>query len=75
MIHSRLGHADEAARTLEEAVRWMAEADRPGDGKDDERLRWNNAFDAPLTRLLRNEAEALIHLDPIFPADPFARIP
>jgi WD40 repeat protein/serine/threonine protein kinase/tetratricopeptide (TPR) repeat protein len=75
MIHSRLGHAGEARRLLDQADQWIAEADKspqatPANVTD--QPQWQNVLEPHTTRLLRSEAEALIVYDPAFPADPFA---
>ena len=57
MAHSRLGHAAQAADALARSTAWM-EA---------------NAPDEPDLRRLRDEAEAVVRLDPLFPADPFRK--
>ena len=60
MAHHRLGHHDEARR-------WL---DRFRDRRP--RLAPSAFWGELEIRLLRAEAEAVVHWDPIFPADPFA---
>jgi tetratricopeptide (TPR) repeat protein len=60
MAHHRLGHRDEARMWLEKLRKGEPNAD-PGQFWQEMEI-----------RLLRNEAEAVILYDPIFPADPFA---
>jgi WD40 repeat protein/serine/threonine protein kinase/tetratricopeptide (TPR) repeat protein len=64
MIHGRLQHPDEARRMLALANQWI---------KDTEAAKsWDGAVEKPTILRLRNEAEAVVLLDPTFPADPFA---
>ena len=75
MIHSRLGHAAEARRMLENADHWMAEADKLPPrtvGIITDGPQWQTVLEPHTTRLLRGEAEAVILYDPVFPPDPFA---
>jgi WD40 repeat protein/tetratricopeptide (TPR) repeat protein len=74
MIHSRLGHAGEARRLLADADRWLEEAERstPSTQSSSNQPDWQMVMDQQMTHLLRNEAEAVIRYDPVFPADPFA---
>jgi tetratricopeptide (TPR) repeat protein len=60
MAHHRLGHRDLARRWLERLADY-----RPSEGAS----KSANELDLGL---LRNEAEALIRYDPVFPDDPFA---
>ena len=60
MAHGRLGHHDEARRWLDRFRSYQPNADP------------NNFWNALEIRLLRNEADAVVVYDPIFPADPFA---
>ena len=60
MSHGRLGHHDEARRWLDRFRSYQPNADP------------NNFWNELEIRLLRNEAEAVVVYDPIFPADPFA---
>ncbi len=57
MARQRLGQPAEARSSLDRSIRWMT----------------SRKTDDPLLRLFRAEAEAVVHLDPIFPADPFKR--
>jgi WD40 repeat protein/tetratricopeptide (TPR) repeat protein len=61
MAHHRLGQRDEARRWLDKLRDYPASA-----GPD-------KFWDEFQLRLLRNEAEAVILYDPVFPADAFAR--
>jgi WD40 repeat protein/tetratricopeptide (TPR) repeat protein len=72
MIHSELGHTSEARRFLQQADRWIVEADEAPE-TEKEGPRWSNPTEQPTTLLLRSEAEALISSDSSFPADVFAR--
>ena len=60
MAHGRLGHHDEARRWLDRFRSHQPNADP------------NNFWNELEIRLLRNEADAVVVYDPIFPADPFA---
>ncbi len=74
MIHSRLGHADQARRMLSQAGQWIAEADTAKQGTSgDNPSGWSNEYEKPTILFLLHEAEAVILYDPIFPADPFVR--
>lgn len=69
IAHHRLGHAAEACRLYDVADRWFR-------SQEGEPLGWwpnSITTDALSYEALRREAEALIVLDPAFPADPFAR--
>ena len=57
MAHARLGHAAEARAFFDQSLARMQQ----------------NASDNPELRRVRAEAEAVVLLDPIFPADPFVR--
>jgi tetratricopeptide (TPR) repeat protein len=72
MIHRALGHTGEARRSLQQADRWITEADKAPSGTDAEGPRWSNLTERPTTLLLRREAEAAVRFDPSFPAEPFA---
>jgi WD40 repeat protein len=72
MVKSGLGHASEGRTLLEQADRWIAEADKPVPGAAKDAPRWTSAVEKPTILLLRGEARALIESDPIFPPDPFA---
>jgi tetratricopeptide (TPR) repeat protein len=72
MVRSGLGHASEGRRLLEQADRWIAEADKPVPRAAKDAPRWTSALEKPTILLLRDEARALIESDPIFPQDPFA---
>jgi hypothetical protein len=72
MIHGGLGHPSAARRLLQQAEDWITEADKAPSGKEEEGPRWSNLTEKPTTLLLRHEAEALIRLDRVFPADPLA---
>jgi WD40 repeat protein/serine/threonine protein kinase/tetratricopeptide (TPR) repeat protein len=64
MIHGRLQHPDEARRMLALANQWI---------KDTEAAKsWDGEIEKPTILLLRREAEAVVLLDPAFPADTFA---
>src|SRR5206468_1176664 len=71
MIHSGLGHTSEARRLLDQADRWIDEADKASPGTENEGPRWNTSIEKPVIRLLRREAESLIGADSNFPANPF----
>ena len=73
MIHRRLGHPSEAHRCLQQADRWIIEADQAPSGAQQEGPRWLDLTEKPTILLLRSEAEAMVRFDPVFPADPFAR--
>jgi hypothetical protein len=73
MIHSGLGHTSEASRLLQQADRWIVEADQAPSGAEQGGPRWSNLTEKPLILLLRREAEASIRYDSNFPVDPFAR--
>src|SRR5262249_35530425 len=73
MIHSRLGHTSEARRFLQLAEQWIVEADKAPSGAEKEGARWSSLTEKPTILLLRREAEAVVRLDPVFPADPFGR--
>ena len=73
MIHSRLGRTSEARRCLQQADRWIIEADQAPSGAEHEGPRWIDLTEKPTILLLRSEAEAVVLYDPVFPADPFAR--
>jgi WD40 repeat protein/serine/threonine protein kinase/tetratricopeptide (TPR) repeat protein len=73
MIHSGLGHTSEARRVLDQADRWIDEADKAPPGTANEGRRWNTSIEKPVILLLRREAESVISADSSFPADPFAR--
>jgi hypothetical protein len=60
MAHHRMGHRDEVLRWLDRLRNRQPSADSA--------QFWNGLE----VRLLRSEAEAVIHYDPIFPANPFA---
>jgi hypothetical protein len=60
LAHHRLGHHSEAGRWLDRLQSRQADAGP------------NRFWEELEIRLLCREAEALIRLDPIFPADPFA---
>jgi hypothetical protein len=60
MAHHQLGHDTEARRWLD-----RLRAHRPNENPD---AFWNELEIRPL----RREAEAVLRLDPVFPADPFA---
>lgn len=60
MAHHRLGHRDEARRWLDR-LRNRPPSENPSQFWDELEI-----------RLLRNEAEAVIFYDPVFPADAFA---
>jgi hypothetical protein len=64
MAHHRLGHRDEALRSLDE-LRGLWKDQLPTDPE----VFWY----VLAVRLLRSEAEAVILHDPVFPDDPFAR--
>ena len=71
MIHSRLGHADEAARTLEEAADWIVEADTARRRKGEGSARAGTSlFEAPLTRLLRKRGRGGDPFRPDLPGRP-----
>jgi WD40 repeat protein/tetratricopeptide (TPR) repeat protein len=72
MIHGRLGRLSEARRLLEQADRWITEADQSPSGMEQESPRWNDSTEKPIILLLRREAEAAILDDSVFPADPLA---
>jgi hypothetical protein len=57
---------------LQQADRWIAEADQAPSGTEKEGAHWINATEKPTILLLRSEAEAVVRFDPSFPADPFA---
>jgi tetratricopeptide (TPR) repeat protein len=69
IAHQRLGHAAEARRLYDDALRWFQSQRGEPLGW------WPNQFltDALSYESLRREAEALIVLDPTLPADPFTR--
>jgi hypothetical protein len=67
MVHGRLGHSEAARRMLENADRWMAEADRATQDSGRAGPRWSNDFEGPSIWLLRGEAEVVTRFDPIFP--------
>ena len=71
MIHSGLGHTDEARRLLEQADQWIAEADKAPPGTENDGPRWSSLIEKPVILLLRREAESLISANLIFPTDPF----
>lgn len=73
MIHSGLGHTSEASRLLQQAGRWIVEADQAPSGAEQGGPRWSNLTEKPLIFLLRREAEASIRYNLNFPVDPFAR--
>jgi eukaryotic-like serine/threonine-protein kinase len=60
MAHHRLGHRDQARRWLD-----RLRERQPSSGPD-------RFWDELEVRLLRSEAEAVIHYDPVFPTNPFA---
>jgi tetratricopeptide (TPR) repeat protein len=69
IAHHRLGHATEARRLYDDAIRWFQ-------SQRGEPLGWwpdGSTTDALSYESLRREAEVLIVLDPAFPADPFVR--
>jgi hypothetical protein len=72
MIHSRLGHTSEARRLLQQADQWIVQADKVPSGTEEEGAHWINLTEKPTILLLRQEAEAAVLHDSIFPADPFA---
>jgi hypothetical protein len=69
IAHQRLGHAAEARRLYDDALRWYQSQRGEPLGW------WPNQYltDALSYESLRREAEALIVLDPTLPADPFTR--
>jgi hypothetical protein len=73
MIHSGLGHHGEACRMLEQADRWIDQADKAPPGSQEDGPRWPSSIAKPVALLLRHEAESLLSADATFPADPFAR--
>jgi predicted Zn-dependent protease len=73
MIHSRLGHASEAQRSLQQTEQWIIEADNAPAGTEKEGAHWSSLTEKPLLLLLLREAEASIRYDSNFPIDPFAR--
>jgi WD40 repeat protein len=73
MIHSRLGHASEARRSLQQADQWIVAADKAPSATQAEGPLWSSLVEKPTILLLRSEAEAVVRFDPFFPADPFAR--
>jgi tetratricopeptide (TPR) repeat protein len=74
MIHSRLGHTSEALRFLQQADQWITEADKAPSETDKKGPRWMDLTERPTILLLRSEAEVVVRFDPVFPADPFARM-
>jgi tetratricopeptide (TPR) repeat protein len=66
----RLGRADEARAALRTAVAASGQDGRPPRLGDDLGSAWSDAL---MCILAAREAEAAVLLDPIFPADPFAR--
>jgi hypothetical protein len=60
MADSRLGHHDESRLWLDRFRNYQPSADP------------NQFWEELEIRLLRNEAEAVVLYDPVFPADPFA---
>jgi len=59
MAHSRLGHADEARKDLQTALRWIERADQPGaTGADAQWMHWYEKVE--VTQVLK-EAKDLIH--------------
>jgi hypothetical protein len=73
MIHSGLGHTSEARRCLQQADRWIDQAEKAPPGSENNGPRWSSVIEKPTIGLLRREAEAMIRCDAMFPADPFAR--
>jgi hypothetical protein len=73
MIDSGLGHTREARRCLQQADRWIEQADKAPPGTENDGPRWSSLIEKPTIGLRRREAEAMIRSDAIFPADPFAR--
>jgi tetratricopeptide (TPR) repeat protein len=72
MIHSGLGHTNEARRFLQQADEWNTEADKAPSGTEKEGPHWSDLTEKPITHILRSEAEAVILNDPILPKHPFA---
>jgi WD40 repeat protein/tetratricopeptide (TPR) repeat protein len=72
MIHSGLGHTREARRLLQQADRWIVEADEAPSGTEKEGARWANLTEKATILLLRREALAVVRFDLVFPNDPFA---
>jgi Flp pilus assembly protein TadD len=69
MAHQRMGNATQARALLDEVVRWWNNV---------EAAKTDGAVSLPppewlWLQVLRHEAEALILVDPAFPADPFTR--
>jgi WD40 repeat protein/tetratricopeptide (TPR) repeat protein len=71
MIHSRLGHASEARRFLQQADQWITEADKAQSATEGEAPRWSSLTERPTILLLRSEAEAVVGCDRVLPADRF----
>jgi hypothetical protein len=72
MIHSGLGHGDQARRLLDQADQWTAAADKMPVGTENDVPRWPSLFARPVVLPLRREAESFIKANSSFPADPFA---
>ncbi len=76
MAHQRLGQVAEARRELDAARKRLDVLGRmhgwPILASDPELLDYGWT-EWVIATLVRNEAEALIVYDPVFPADPFAR--
>jgi hypothetical protein len=73
MIHGPLGRPSEALRLLEQADRWITEADKAPSATEGEGYYWSGLTERPTILVLRSEAEAVVRCDPVFTADPFAR--
>jgi WD40 repeat protein/tetratricopeptide (TPR) repeat protein len=72
MIHSKLGHLDQAREMLVQADQWIANADERKPGTNGEtQTGWSDEFERPTTLLLRREAESVVRNDPELPMDPF----
>jgi WD40 repeat protein/tetratricopeptide (TPR) repeat protein/predicted Ser/Thr protein kinase len=72
MIHSGLGHTDDAHRFLQQAEQWIGEADNAVMGTGQEGAHWANPTEKATILLLRREALAMIRFGSVFPNDPFA---
>ncbi len=73
MIHSGLGHTNEARQFLQQAELWIGEADKAVSGTEKEGAHWANLTEKATTLLLRREALAMIRFGPVYPNDSFAR--